>query len=177
MARADIHSGTDNKQQVPATKTEVTKPTLFGNQPPDKILFDYLERIDSLVETVNRIMIIVTRARDRARNDHRTFIKPVRLARLKNDKKGLQEFVNNNRAEGIKLWKARRKAQIAFEIVPRTFLTSLISVYDTFLAELLGALYDLRPQKLFLAKKTIDAETLYSPLERRGTPPAFGPGD
>jgi hypothetical protein len=142
------------------------KEELFGAKTPDHVLKEYLERIDSLVETVNSIMIIVSRARKRARSDYEIFIAPLRKALKDDDGEAAAEFVLEHGLTISKLSKSRRKATIAFEIVPRTFLVSLVSIFDAFLSELITAMFALRPEKLFSSKKVIDAQSLFEMSSR-----------
>ncbi|HEY5382728.1 MAG TPA: hypothetical protein VIJ65_10755 [Acidobacteriaceae bacterium] len=113
----------------------------------------FLLQLDALVETANRIMIITMRSHERAREEFTAFLEPrfsdndPSKLTLKSSTPEYQEFQ--------KLSKAVGKASETMRLVPRSFLVSMVTQYDTFLSETVRRLFKLKPEKIRSAESSM----------------------
>ncbi|HXS11643.1 MAG TPA: hypothetical protein VN734_03005 [Acidobacteriaceae bacterium] len=113
----------------------------------------FLLQLDALVETANRIMIITMRSYERARQEYATFVEPrfkgndTGKLTLRSSTPEFQEFQKLNKAVG--------KASAALVLVPRSFLVSMVTQYDTFLSGTVRQLFKLKPEKIRSAESSM----------------------
>jgi hypothetical protein len=115
-----------------------------------------LLKLDALLETVNRIMIIIENNRKRAQGELSSYLKPLLDAQKSTTlslNSGSQEFRDYS-----KLKKASDKAKLAERIVPQSFLISMVSQYDAFLVAAIKNLFLLKPEKIRSTEKTISVK-------------------
>jgi hypothetical protein len=129
---------------------------------PEKRIYnntnDFLLKLDALLETVNRIMLIVVKSRTRAEEEFKTFIDPFLVQG--GGKTASFTVGSASYRELRKLKSARDKAIEAERIVPQSFLVSMVSQYDVFLASVIRLLFLLKPEKVFSADKTVTVRQL-----------------
>ena len=119
-----------------------------------KVISEITERLlvqlDSLFDTVNRIMLIVHRSTLRARTDYRTFVDG-------HSKPGDAHLTlsGSEFPQHAKLRNAMDKAIEANRIVPRSFAVSMITQFDAFEGALIRELFKLRPEKLQASGKSL----------------------
>lgn len=113
----------------------------------------FLLQLDALVETANRIMIITSRSHQRARQELTAFLEP-RISEndpsqltLRSTTPEFQEFQKLNKAVG--------KSSEAMRLVPRSFLVSMVTQYDTFLSGTVRRLFKLQPEKIRAAENSM----------------------
>jgi hypothetical protein len=119
----------------------------------------FLLQLDALVETANRIMIITGRSRARAQEELNAFVEP----RLGDDGKGSKLTLKSASPEFYeyqKLINATRKASEAMRLVPRSFLVSMVTQYDTFLGETVRRLFKLKPEKVRTAESSMKVKEI-----------------
>jgi hypothetical protein len=142
--------------------TPSAKSVKSNEKTADKLLGEnanaLLLKLDALLETVNRIMIIIVNNRKRAQGEFASYLKP-----LWDANKGKSLTLNTGSEEFqkySKLKKARDKANLAERIVPQSFLISMVSQYDAFLVAAIKNLFLLKPEKIRTAEKTISVKDL-----------------
>ena len=119
----------------------------------------FLLQLDALVETANRIMIITRRSRARAQDELKAFVTP----RLGSDEGGKKLTLKSSSPEFYeyqKLSKSASKASEAMRLVPRSFLVSMVTQYDTFLAETVRRLFKLKPEKVRTAESSMKVKEI-----------------
>jgi hypothetical protein len=149
---------TPNREQAPPP----TKSAELDIKTADALLHEnanaFLLKLDALLETVNRIMIIIVNSRKRAQEELSSYLKPLLDARKSKTLSLSSESVEYQ--EYSKLKKASDKARLAERIVPQSFLISMVSQYDAFLIAATKNLFLLKPEKIRTAERTISVKDL-----------------
>jgi hypothetical protein len=149
-------------QDQPSEQQKPTDEPVTDIKTPEVVLSEtansFLLKLDALLETVNRIMLIVTKSAQRARDEHNAYLD------LLKERQGTQHISltlgTPEYREYLKLLNARKKAVEAQRIVPQSFLVSMVSQYDAFLAVAIRNLFLLKPEKIRTGDKTISVGEL-----------------
>lgn len=122
-------------------------------------LDSFINKIDSLAETLPLAMVAISRAR---KDSHKTFDAFVaECCEFKEDAETLSVPVDRV-SEFERLRKRLSKAAIASESVPRSFLVALVSDYDAYLSGLLRILFAYHPEALNATEKNFSYSDLIS---------------
>lgn len=161
MSDEDVSRAIDKDAETAAVEQEAVDDD--GQAPEDQLTMvanSFLLKLDALLETVNRIMLIVLKSRERAIDERRKFIRS-----LTADGAGDEDPVSIDvgsvlHRDYIKLDSAADKAVEAARIVPQSFLVSMVSQYDVFLSSSIRNLFLLKPEKTFSAEKSVTVQQL-----------------
>lgn len=131
-------------------KESLTTPSIIGESLIEenyRILTSYLENIKSLYETFEYSEITLKSQKTDAFKEMSDFIK----------KYGKEKEEDGNTIITIPIGKGRffskidqklKRSEKASELIPRSYIVSLISLYDAFLGNILRSIYSIRPDKL-----------------------------
>jgi len=133
--------------------SETTNTTVEWTISDDTDLF--IRQIDSLADILPIGINVIHQAYSSPEKELREFFEQECV--LANDDGHIKTYT----VEGNKYFKFRRfdgrakKAQLAQELVPRTFLVSLVSQFDAFLGNLIRQLFNLKPDTLNTSESTL----------------------
>jgi hypothetical protein len=115
----------------------------------------FVRQIDSLANTLPIAMHVVRAAHQSSRQEYERFLE--QECKITRDDGHTKTFT----VEGSKYFQFRRlegrfqKANLAFDLVPRTFLVSLVSQFDAFLGRLIRQLFIIKPEALDSTASTL----------------------
>ncbi len=129
---------------------------------PEQLLSEsanaFLLKLDALLETVNRIMLIIFKSKKRAQEELTNYLNPLFEGQHSSSVSlaaGSPEYRGYLRLEN-----ARAKALEAQRIVPQSFLVSMVSQYDAFLVAAIKNLFLLKPEKIRMGDRSICVKDL-----------------
>ena len=139
----------DKSKDAPS-ESNTSKPLTIGDE-----IDLFIRQIDSLADTLPIAMRVVQKTSQASREAYESFIN--KECKITDDDGRTKTFD----VEGDKYFQFRRlegrfqKANLALELVPRTFLASLVSQYDAFLGRLIRQLFIIKPDALDSSASTL----------------------
>jgi hypothetical protein len=121
------------------------------------VLVDYVQGIGSLVETFPLTMTAISSAYKKTLGRFQQFEKEKIVFREDDEEKGQTAiFIRQDYFQEFReLDKQLRNHGLAFSIVPRSFVVSLVSQYDAFLGRLIRAIFLIKPELLNASDKNL----------------------
>ncbi len=123
------------------------------------IIERFAEHIDSLHASLLLSMFVIEAARRSAVKSYHEFVSKNCKEETREGKKVVLVTLQHERRYDI-LHKRAHQSSIAFSVVPRSFLVSLVSQFDAFVGSLVGALFRLKPELLKSFERTLSLSQL-----------------
>lgn len=120
----------------------------------------FIHNLDALIEALHPVMIIVNEMRKHYSNGHLETLE--RVGSLVSDDGNKKEFniPPINSREVFRNKKKCERAASAVELLPRTFLVSFVSEFDTFLGSLIREIFRIKPEILNGSEKNLTYKNL-----------------
>ena len=123
-----------------------------------QVVDDFVREVDSLATSLPLIMLLVSAGAEVEREKFEKFLAQRCTPEANKENRYIipvetyQEFCNARRA--------MQRSVVAARIIPRSFLTSLVSHYDAFLGNLMRSMFYLRPELLNSSERTLSFKDL-----------------
>jgi hypothetical protein len=125
------------------------------------ILENFLIDVECLKNSIEVVMPIVGRNANTTQKKFNAYIQEKKIKKVKS-KNNLYFLINNKISDDFdKLHHNLHIAAEAYNIISRSFLVSLISQFDTFLASLLKEVFTLKPEMLNSQEKKVSYSKIY----------------
>lgn len=120
------------------------------------IIFLFLNHLESIKTALPDVLKVVRRNINRSEKNLQTFLKTkTKLNKSKKDnKKSFQIDIENYR-EFVKLIESRQKAELAEKTILQSSINSLVSIYDSFLGQLIKVMLEHKSELLNSSDKNI----------------------
>jgi len=127
-----------------------------------QVISNYIHKLSSLQETTPLLMFISYAAREATNKKKGEFLDEFGV--LTQDEGETKQYTVDlpHISKLRSLDKKRKRAETAYEALPRTFLVSLVSGYDAFLGHLIREIFEVKPKLLNASEKNISFSDLQS---------------
>lgn len=119
----------------------------------NEALSSFLEDIDGIAFSVPITMLVISGSYQVARREYEEFVEQS-CEKSERAGKTMLSIPREKVRTYEKLSRRLDQTQSALEIIPRTFLVSLMSQYDAYLGRLVRAIFTIQPEKLNASERT-----------------------
>lgn len=124
-----------------------------------KVIMIFIDHIESLVTTLPLVLTTISQTREKAIKLHQEFLN--RDCEKKTDEKGEYYIIKPEQFRRNKLLRKEVvKSNIAFRLVQRNFIVSLVSQFDSFVGSLIRTMFYVKPELLNDSEKQLTFSNL-----------------